>query len=411
VLESVLSGLAYAERQGIVHRDIKPENILVTDEGGVKIADFGIAKATNAIERSTMLTVVGTTVGTPNYIAPEQAMAHEVGPWTDFYSLGIVTFELLVGRTPFAETEDPMAIVLRHVNEPVPRVVDVAPGVPGWISDWVGWLTAKRPADRPQTAAQAWEALEEALIGAFGPRWRRYSMLLPPGEQTPPTAVDPRLAVTTPPRRAPATPSTGVAAPPPLPPSRPPRPRPRRRPARMLKIVAAAAMLAVAGLAFAGQQSGRNAPAPAQAPAPALTPAPAAARTKATTPALTKAPTPVKTDPPGAARAKAPARARTTAPPSRTKAPPAKTTAPAPARTTAPAPAQTTARAPAPTTAPAPATTQRAVTTRPPATTTSPPPAPRPTPAPAPTPAPDQGGPCAGDSTSDDPSDDSCGGA
>src|SRR6266850_3350011 len=70
VLEGVLAGLSHAERHGIVHRDIKPENLLATAEGGVKIADFGIAKATNTLERGTLVTGAGLTVGTPNYIAP-----------------------------------------------------------------------------------------------------------------------------------------------------------------------------------------------------------------------------------------------------------------------------------------------------------------------------------------------------
>src|SRR4051812_10712360 len=90
-LEGLLAGLAHAERRGVVHRDIKPENLLVTLEGGVKIADFGIAKATLSLE-SNSLTAVGTTVGTPNYIAREQAMAGKLGPWTDLYSVGVTAF-------------------------------------------------------------------------------------------------------------------------------------------------------------------------------------------------------------------------------------------------------------------------------------------------------------------------------
>jgi hypothetical protein len=129
------------------------------------------------------MTAIGTTVGTPNYIAPEQAMARRLGPWTDLYSVGITAFELLVGRTPFGDTEEPMGIVLRQINEPVPRVRDVLPDVDPWISDWVGWLAAKAPADRPQSAAQAWDALEEALLRLLGPLWRRDALLLTPADQ------------------------------------------------------------------------------------------------------------------------------------------------------------------------------------------------------------------------------------
>src|SRR4029453_7857941 len=173
VLEGVLAGLAHAGRHGVVPRDIKPENLLVTLEGGIKIADFGIAKASQTLESTALLTATGTTVGTPNYIAPEQAMAGSVGPWTDLYSAGIAAFELLVGRTPFGDTAQPMGIVLRQISEPVPRVRDLVPNMDPVLSDWVSWLVAKAPADRPRDAAQAWDALEELLIRLLGPRWGR----------------------------------------------------------------------------------------------------------------------------------------------------------------------------------------------------------------------------------------------
>src|SRR5919107_1244452 len=82
VLEGLLAGLAHAEQHGIVHRDLKPENLMVTVDGRVKIADFGIAKATNQMQTGAFLTATGTTVGTPTYMAPEQAMAQEIGPPT-----------------------------------------------------------------------------------------------------------------------------------------------------------------------------------------------------------------------------------------------------------------------------------------------------------------------------------------
>src|ERR1700709_2487048 len=93
VLEGLLAGLAHAEQHGIVHRDLKPENLMVTSDGRVKIADFGIAKATGALQTGSFRTETGTTIGTPAYIAPEQAMGAEVGPWSDLYSLGVIVFE------------------------------------------------------------------------------------------------------------------------------------------------------------------------------------------------------------------------------------------------------------------------------------------------------------------------------
>jgi tRNA A-37 threonylcarbamoyl transferase component Bud32 len=182
VMDGLLAGLAHAERHEVVHRDIKPENLLVTLDGSIKISDFGIAKATHALEAGSTLTAIGTTMGTPNYIAPEQAMAQRLGPWTDLYSVGVTAFELLVGRTPFGDTQEPMGIVLRHIHEPLPRVSDLVPNVDPRISEWVGWLAAKAPSDRPRSAAQAWDALEEVLLQVLGPRWHREAPLTLAGD-------------------------------------------------------------------------------------------------------------------------------------------------------------------------------------------------------------------------------------
>jgi hypothetical protein len=180
VLEGVLAGLAYAETRGIVHRDIKPENLLATDEGRVKIVDFGIAKATNDLQVGTFVTSTGIALGTPNYVAPEQAMAHEVGPWTDLYSVGVVTFELFVGRAPFSDTPEPMAVLLKHINESIPPLSVIHPGVHPMISDWVEWLLAKDPAARPQSARDAWLDLDERLVSVLGRRWHSDAALPEP---------------------------------------------------------------------------------------------------------------------------------------------------------------------------------------------------------------------------------------
>ena len=113
VLEGLLAALDHAESYSIVHRDLKPENLLVTDQGSVKVADFGIAKA-RSLSNATNLTAAGTTVGTPTYMAPEQAMAADVGPFTDLYSVGVMAYEMLAGEAPFADTDSPMAVMMRH---------------------------------------------------------------------------------------------------------------------------------------------------------------------------------------------------------------------------------------------------------------------------------------------------------
>jgi serine/threonine protein kinase len=177
VLEGLLAGLAHAEQQGIVHRDLKPENLMVTADGRVKIADFGIAKATTKMQTGAFLTATGTTVGTPTYMAPEQAMAQEIGPWTDLYSVGCMAFELFTGKVPFHDSDAPMAILLRHVNEPIPAVKSIDPSVDQDISDWIERLLVKDPKLRTQSAGDAWDDFEEIVIGVLGPRWRREARL------------------------------------------------------------------------------------------------------------------------------------------------------------------------------------------------------------------------------------------
>ena len=105
VIEGMLAGLSHAHGDGLVHRDIKPENILVTTTGGIKLADFGIARAFARV--TGRLTKTGMTVGTPAYMAPEQALDRQLGPWTDLYSTGVVAYEMLLGRLPFEETDTP----------------------------------------------------------------------------------------------------------------------------------------------------------------------------------------------------------------------------------------------------------------------------------------------------------------
>ena len=202
VLEGLLAGLAAAEQLGIVHRDLKPENLMVTAAGGVKIADFGIAKATQAADTGAFVTATGTTIGTPPYMAPEQAMARDIGSWTDLYSVGCIAYELFTGSPPFVDAEEPMAIMLRHVTEPLPPAAEVADVDPA-ISAWIERLLAKKPEDRPRSATAAWEDLEEILIGELGPRWRRAAPL--------PALVDPPVpGPATPPPSTPMTTPEGI---------------------------------------------------------------------------------------------------------------------------------------------------------------------------------------------------------
>ncbi len=203
VLEGVLAGLSHAEARGIVHRDLKPENLMLTQDGRVKIADFGIAKALHqAAER--YLTATGTIVGTPEYMAPEQATGRDIGPWTDLYSVGIVAYEVLVGRVPFGGGGSPAAILDRHVKEPVPSPLFLRPDLDPRLAAWIESLLAKDPAARVRQAAAAWDGLEEIVIDIIGPLWRREARLVDAGA----AAESPA-----PPAAAPPTPQEGFPEP------------------------------------------------------------------------------------------------------------------------------------------------------------------------------------------------------
>jgi serine/threonine protein kinase/sugar lactone lactonase YvrE len=244
VLEGLLAALSQAESMGIVHRDVKPENLLVTAEGGIKIADFGIAKALQQVATEEMLTPAGATVGTPAYMAPEQAMASEIGPWTDLYQSGIVAFELLSGAVPFQAEGTPVAVMMQHINDPLPPLPE---GTDPALEAWVRRMAAKDPGERFRTAAAAWEELEEIVIRLSGPLWRRGARLADPEptreqslplspapftwqQPTPPAAITPAPAIVTP-RPAPppppaTTPPPAIVTPRPAPPPPPPPPPP-----------------------------------------------------------------------------------------------------------------------------------------------------------------------------------------
>jgi Protein kinase domain len=191
VLENLLAGLAHAEAHGVVHRDLKPENVMVASNGSVKIADFGVAKALQS-DGSAPLTETGATVGTPAYMAPEQALAAHVGPAADLYAVGIIAYELLTGAVPY-RAEVALALLLQHVNDPVPSPRAARPDVDPALSRWVERMLAKEPAGRPVSAAQAWDELDEIVVALLGSRWARQSRLTQGGE---PVADAPATAVT-----------------------------------------------------------------------------------------------------------------------------------------------------------------------------------------------------------------------
>jgi hypothetical protein len=158
-LEQVARALDTAHAQGIVHRDVKPGNLLLDDAGEVHVADFGIASAAGMDS----LTVAGTILGTAGYLSPEQAQGERATPASDRYALGVVAFELLTGRRPFAR-ESPTAEAAAHANDPIPSVAEHAPDLPAAALDSVfRRALAKKPSDRHQSAMLLVHDLRAAL--------------------------------------------------------------------------------------------------------------------------------------------------------------------------------------------------------------------------------------------------------
>jgi serine/threonine-protein kinase len=140
-------GLAHAHGKGLVHRDVKPQNLLLRDDGTVKVADFGIARAAE----TTALTQVGTVLGTAAYLSPEQALGEEVTAAADIYSLGAVLYELLTGRPPY-EFESLADLGAKQTSGQIAPVSELAPRVPRHVEDAVMRSLARNPAYRPASA-------------------------------------------------------------------------------------------------------------------------------------------------------------------------------------------------------------------------------------------------------------------
>jgi hypothetical protein len=153
----VLDGLAYAHSEGMIHRDVKPANILLTKKGQAVLTDFGIAQ----IVGGTKYTVTGALMGTLAYMAPEQGLEGQCDARTDLYSLGIVLYEMLIGEPPF-DAETPLAILMKHINDPLPLPRQIEPDIPLALERVVLKVLAKRPQDRYQSAEEMAGALRAA---------------------------------------------------------------------------------------------------------------------------------------------------------------------------------------------------------------------------------------------------------
>ncbi len=190
VLRDVAKALSFAHAQGVVHRDIKPDNVLLAG-GSAVVTDFGIAKAITSAAVAApggTLTQVGTSLGTPAYMSPEQAAGDpNADSRSDFYSFGVMGYEMLSGRTPFHDRA-PHALIMAHIAEPPEPIERLVPTVPPQLAHLIMQCLSKNPADRPESAKEILNDLED--IDLSGQRVRSGANAV---AMMPPPAADPRI--------------------------------------------------------------------------------------------------------------------------------------------------------------------------------------------------------------------------
>ncbi|MER7768122.1 protein kinase [Kitasatospora sp. NPDC096140] len=310
IAAAVCEALAVAHAAGLVHRDIKPGNIMITDDGGVKVVDFGIARAAS----SDNLTRTASVLGTAAYLSPEQATASALDGRTDLYAVGCVLTEMLTGAAPFT-AETPVAIAFKHVNEqPLPPSAR-RPGLPPALDAVVLRLLAKAPAGRPADASAARAELLATVPGLIvGDPTAELLATTAAATQALPRAVPPASSdhqhTTLLPPQPPA--ATSVMAPVPAAPSAGPGPvvpaRTGRRKPLVLGALGVAGLAGVAALALtafdgpAGNPSAArpavsSGPATAPVTTPATGPKPAATATSAAPATPSAPPTPTQAVP------------------------------------------------------------------------------------------------------------------
>ena len=154
-VEQIASALDHIHSHDLVHRDVKPSNIIVGDDGHGTLTDFGIVRAADG----TRYTTTGANMGTPEYMSPEQGQGKEATPRSDIYSLGVVVYEMMAGKTPF-EAPTPLAVMVKHLQEPPPAIRLLNPDLPQAIEGVMARALAKEPENRWETATELATALE-----------------------------------------------------------------------------------------------------------------------------------------------------------------------------------------------------------------------------------------------------------
>ena len=160
IIEQIAAGLDHAHERGILHRDVKPSNILLDEDNWVQLTDFGLAKMMAGDEG---LTASGVGIGTPAYMSPEQGQGLKVDQRTDVYSLGVVLYEMVTGRLPY-RAETPMAIIFKHIYEPLTLPRLVRPELPPVVEAVILKALEKKPRDRYASAGEMAQALREAVV-------------------------------------------------------------------------------------------------------------------------------------------------------------------------------------------------------------------------------------------------------
>lgn len=187
---AIARGLGAAHRQGVVHRDVKPENVFLGPDGLVKLGDFGLARDQAG---DSSLSHPGQVLGTPYYMAPEQAAGKTADARADLYALGATLFHLVTGRPPF-EADAPIGILVKHISAPVPSALALAPGLPPALEAVLASLLAKDPAARPASTDELIAQLERVLAGndESAPT-RRLGVTVPPSASA---TRSPRIVLT-----------------------------------------------------------------------------------------------------------------------------------------------------------------------------------------------------------------------
>ena len=174
IMNPVVSALAAAHKIGIIHRDIKPENILISKDGRIKVADFGLARNTSMGQ--TMTAESSVVLGSVSYLSPEQVQRGVADSRSDIYAVGIVIFEMLVGKKPY-DGETPIQIAYRHVNDRIPNIQTLKPEIPQVVSELLFSITAPNPDQRPKDAEELLNQIRD-IQAKIDPKRRQLSLEL-----------------------------------------------------------------------------------------------------------------------------------------------------------------------------------------------------------------------------------------